>query len=107
MTTWDMNITEKTSPFSTVPSGEGNPRAGNDLILLKCHTYFCWTKTKHCCRGASSTTPVPPFPPGECPGKNEALNWMMLENKAREVKKTQRFLYKTSTPVQYMHGKML
>lgn len=101
-----MNITEKISPFSAVPSGEGNPRAGNDLILLKCHTYFCWTKTKCCCRGANITTPVPPFPPEECTGKMmPSAGWCL---KIRHGKrKRQRFLYKTSPPVQYMHGKLL
>lgn len=83
-----MDITEKTSPFSAVPSGEGNPGAGNDLILLKCHTFLLdknqmllWKSQHH----HSSIT----IPTREMLWENEALSWTVPENKAGEMKKAE------------------
>lgn len=83
MTTWDMNITEKTSPFSEVPSGEENPRAGNYLMLLNIflldkNQMLLWRSQHH----HSSTT----IPTRGMHWESEALSWTMLESKAREIK---------------------
>lgn len=83
MTTWDMNITEKTSPFSEVPSGEENPRAGKYLMLLNIflldkNQMLLWRSQHH----HSSTT----IPTRGMHWESEALSWTMLESKAQEIK---------------------